>query len=240
MTFCQTSECITVKIENDQLPCCTNYFWENGKCKECPPGYFGKNCSSLCEYPNYGQHCQNTCDCNVTDCNHVDGCYVNYSQIEISTAVGLPDVTPLFSIITWSTISSTGGDKTNKNNKDKKKSGFDSSTLAIILVGFVLLCLFVLTGVPWISKFIRRNCTYVVNAEDNDIYRLETVYMEINAESDQQESQTNTIGATVLTNSCTSLDGEETRPELPARNNQDQKTNTTHTNKDDETDNVQN
>lgn len=141
-------------------------------------------------------------------------------------------------MITWSTISTTG-DKTNKHNKDKKKSGFDSSTFAIILVGCVLLCLFVLTGVPWISKFIRRNCTDLVNAEDNDTYRLETVYVEIN---EQQESQDNTIGATVLTRSCTSLDGEETRPELPARNNQHQilKTNTTHTNEDDETDNVKN
>lgn len=61
--------------------------------------------------------------------------------------------------------------------------------------------------------------------------------MEINAESEQQESQTNTIGATFLTRSCTSLDGVETRPELPARNNQDQISRTTHTNEDDETHN---
>lgn len=150
----------------------------------------------------------------------------------------LPDVTPLFSVITMSTISSTR-DKTKKHNTDKKKPGKDNLTLAIILVGCVLLCLFVLTGVPWIFKSIRRNCTELLNAEDNDTYRLETVYVEIN---EQQESQDNTIGATVLTRSCTSLDGEETRPELPARNNQHQilKTNTTHTSKDDETDNVQN
>lgn len=148
----------------------------------------------------------------------------------------LPDVTPLFSVITMSTISSTR-DKTNKLNTDKKKPGNDNLTLAIILVGCVLLCLFVLTGVPWIFKSIRRNCTELLNAEDNDTYRLETVYVEIN---EQQESQDNTIGATFLTRSCTSLDGEETRPELPARNNQHQKTNTIHTNKDGETDNVQN
>lgn len=139
-------------------------------------------------------------------------------------------------MITWSTISSTG-EKTNNDSNYKKKAGFDSSTLAIILVGCVLLCLFVLIGVPWISKFIRRNCANLVNAEDNYTYRLETVYMEINAESEQQESQTNTIGATFLTRSCTSLDGVETRPELPARNNQDQISRTTHTSEDDETHN---
>lgn len=200
---------------------------ENGECKECLPGYFGENCTSRCVYPNYGKTCQHTCDCNVTDCNHVHGCQGIYSQNGTSTGVGLPDVTPLFSVITMSTISSTR-DKTNKLNTDKKKPGNDNLTLAIILVGCVLLCLFVLTGVPWIFKFSRRNCTYIVNADDNNTYRLETVYVEIN---EQQESQDNTIGATVLTRSCTSLDGEETRPELPARNNQHQKTNTTHTNK---------
>lgn len=152
------------------------------------------------------------------------------------SAVVLLDVTPLFSVITMSTIKSTR-DKTNNLNTDKKKPGDDNLTLVIILVGCVLLCFFVLTGVPRIFKFIHRNCTYLVNAEDNDTYRLQTVYVEIN---EQQESQDNTIGATVLTRSCTSLDREETRPELPARNNQHKKTNTTNTNKDDETDNVQN
>lgn len=79
-----------------------------------------------------------------------------------------------------------------------------------------------------------------MNAEDYDTYRLETVYMEINAESEQQESQTNTTGATVLTRSCTSLDGVETRPELPARNNQDQNPRTTHTNDEETQNNVHN
>lgn len=96
-----------------------------------------------------------------------------------------------------STISSMR-DKTKKHNTDKKKPGKDNLTLAIILVGCVLLCLFVLTGVPWIFKSIRRNCTGLLSAEDNDTYRLETVYVEIN---EQQESQDNTIGATVLTRS---------------------------------------
>ncbi|XP_052674810.1 uncharacterized protein LOC128156631 [Crassostrea angulata] len=224
MVFCHTTDCIIGNVENNQLPCCTNYFWENEECKECLPGYFGTNCSIRCIYPNYGKRCQYTCDCTVTDCNPVHGCQGNYSQNGTST------------VITMSTISSMR-DKTKKNNTDKKNPGNDNLTLAIILVGCVLLCLFVLTGVPWIFKSIRRNCTELLNAEDNDTYRLETVYVEIN---EQQESQDNTIGATVLTRSCTSLDGEETRPELPARNNQHQKTNTTHTNKDDETDIVQN
>lgn len=52
---------------------------------ECPLGYFGTNCSSRCVYPSYGQACQNTCECNATDCNHVHGCQGDRSEKE-STA----------------------------------------------------------------------------------------------------------------------------------------------------------
>lgn len=52
---------------------------------ECLPGYFGTNCSSRCVYPNYGEGCKNTCDCNVIDCNHVHGCQVDWTQKEITT-----------------------------------------------------------------------------------------------------------------------------------------------------------
>lgn len=45
------------------------------------------NCSDRCVYPNYGYYCQNTCDCTVTDCNHVLGCKGNYTQIETSTSL---------------------------------------------------------------------------------------------------------------------------------------------------------
>lgn len=53
---------------------------------ECLPGYFGENCLSRCFYPSYGQNCRNTCDCNVKDCNHLDGCQGNHTQTETSTS----------------------------------------------------------------------------------------------------------------------------------------------------------
>lgn len=74
-----------------------------------------------------------------------------------------------------------------------------------------------------------------MNTEDND--RIETVYMEINAGSKRQAPKPSTIGATLsfISRCSTSLDGAETGQELPARNNLDQKTNTTDANKDNET-----
>lgn len=44
------------------------------------------NCSYRCVYPHYGKYCRNTCHCNVNDCNHVDGCQANHSQIETFTS----------------------------------------------------------------------------------------------------------------------------------------------------------
>lgn len=99
----------------------------------------------------------------------------------------------------------------------------------IILVNCVFTMLVVVTGVPSL-KSIWRNCTNIVNTEDND--RIETVYMEINEGSKRQAPKPSTIEATFISRCSTSLDGAETGP---ARNNLDQKTNTTDANKDNET-----
>lgn len=101
-------------------------------------------------------------------------------------------------------------------------------------MGCVLAILLAVNRITWISKFVRRKFGNV-NARDNFI--LETVYMEINAGSEQQEFQANTIGANAIKRSCTSLGGVETRPELPARNtiNEEQNPCHAHKNEDDET-----
>ena len=35
---------------------------------------YGMNCSSQCPFPSFGVLCSDTCLCNVTECNHVNGC----------------------------------------------------------------------------------------------------------------------------------------------------------------------
>lgn len=124
--------------------------------------------------------------------------------------------------------------KTNNEINDNKKTGNGNLTIVFLLVGCVLAILLAVNGITWVSKFILRKCGNLVNAREN--YMIQTVYMEINAGSEQQESQANTTGANVITRSCTSLDGVEPRPELSARNtiNEDQNPCHAHTNKDDE------
>lgn len=43
-------------------------------CIACDKGYFGTNCDFKCPFPQYGYDCQSVCDCNVTYCDHVNGC----------------------------------------------------------------------------------------------------------------------------------------------------------------------
>uniref|UniRef100_K1QBJ0 Uncharacterized protein n=1 Tax=Magallana gigas TaxID=29159 RepID=K1QBJ0_MAGGI len=63
------------------FPCCTNFYWDEGECKACLPGYFGMNCQTSCVYPTFGKLCMNTCDCNISDCDHVSGCQENDTEI---------------------------------------------------------------------------------------------------------------------------------------------------------------
>lgn len=43
-------------------------------CIVCDKGYTGINCVFKCPFPQYGYYCLSMCDCNVTYCDHVNGC----------------------------------------------------------------------------------------------------------------------------------------------------------------------
>lgn len=117
--------------------------------------------------------------------------------------------------------------KTNEETNNNKETSTGNLTIVFLLVGCILAILLAVNRITWISKFVQRKFRNSVNVRDNFI--LETVYMEINAGSEQQ--------ANVITRSCTSLGGVETRPELPARNtiNEEQNPCHAHTKEDDET-----
>ncbi|XP_052680044.1 uncharacterized protein LOC128160742 [Crassostrea angulata] len=52
--------------------CLTNYYKENGDCKECPLGYFGDNCTNICPSSYYGRLCFHKCKC--LPCHHIYEC----------------------------------------------------------------------------------------------------------------------------------------------------------------------
>ncbi|XP_078309703.1 uncharacterized protein LOC144618057 [Crassostrea virginica] len=63
-----------ITLSNGIVNCCTHFFFNGVICTECPAGFFGKNCSSLCSYPNYGILCKEECGCSNSSCHHAYGC----------------------------------------------------------------------------------------------------------------------------------------------------------------------
>ncbi|XP_078312003.1 uncharacterized protein LOC111133886 isoform X2 [Crassostrea virginica] len=55
-----------------KVRCCENYVEQDGKCKACAPGTWGKNCSDTCPDGFFGLFCENRCPCKK--CNKVIGC----------------------------------------------------------------------------------------------------------------------------------------------------------------------
>nr|XP_022291110.1 cell death abnormality protein 1-like [Crassostrea virginica] len=48
---------------------------KENRCKDCPAGFYGLNCSLKCRYPNYGIDCQKDCSqCGEKLCNFISGC----------------------------------------------------------------------------------------------------------------------------------------------------------------------
>ncbi|XP_062573283.1 multiple epidermal growth factor-like domains protein 10 [Saccostrea cucullata] len=56
--------------------CCVGFVWNQQEraCVKCQNGYSGINCSEICQYPNYGEDCQNECNCTQEMCDPSKGC----------------------------------------------------------------------------------------------------------------------------------------------------------------------
>lgn len=67
------SHCLTKHLTEETEDCLVNYFKVEDKCKECPIGYFGNNCSQKCIPPTYGVLCGKECT-NCSSCHHELGC----------------------------------------------------------------------------------------------------------------------------------------------------------------------
>nr|XP_034308687.1 N-acetylglucosamine-1-phosphodiester alpha-N-acetylglucosaminidase-like [Crassostrea gigas] len=65
-----------------KLACCTGYKLnpERNECILCDRGFRGKNCDTKCPYRTYGDSCQSLCNCNITYCDHVNGCTVSSEE----------------------------------------------------------------------------------------------------------------------------------------------------------------
>lgn len=56
------------------LPKNNGWVFSPSELLDCPPGYYGKNCSNICKQPYYGMSCLNECNCSESECNPIFGC----------------------------------------------------------------------------------------------------------------------------------------------------------------------
>nr|XP_011420363.2 uncharacterized protein LOC105323096 [Crassostrea gigas] len=67
--------------------CCNGYRWVQDKCIACEIGFYGKECNKRCLYPTFGKDCQSLCKCNVTNCDHVQGCEQSIGDYQIHSTL---------------------------------------------------------------------------------------------------------------------------------------------------------
>lgn len=74
LIICKISDA-AICTENGKDVCCSGYGMDkNGVCVECSPGYTGRDCVYMCQYPDYGKDCFMRCECTAEMCDHRSGC----------------------------------------------------------------------------------------------------------------------------------------------------------------------
>lgn len=77
----------------DSKNCCADFYFVDGTCKPCEPGFFGPNCRASCPYPNYGHRCTEMCECPKDQCDVSEGCK-QFSLQPNTTTISTPDPNP--------------------------------------------------------------------------------------------------------------------------------------------------
>lgn len=77
--------------QRENCSCGSDHFYDSlsQRCRECPHGYIGTNCSIQCRFPSYGDRCQFECNCSKEDCNASTGC--PYDRQRTNTITGIHD-----------------------------------------------------------------------------------------------------------------------------------------------------
>ncbi|KAK3088096.1 hypothetical protein FSP39_014627 [Pinctada imbricata] len=73
--------------------CCYNTYEVDGRCVECPPGYYGLNCKTRCKAGFYGQSCRSWCNCENQYCDAVSGCKTTTTSTTTTTTTPKPTTT---------------------------------------------------------------------------------------------------------------------------------------------------
>uniref|UniRef100_A0A8W8L7E1 Uncharacterized protein n=1 Tax=Magallana gigas TaxID=29159 RepID=A0A8W8L7E1_MAGGI len=103
-----------------------DFYFVDGTCKPCEPGFFGPNCRASCPYPNYGHRCTERCECPKDQCDVSEGCK-QYS-LQLNTATNsTPDPNPNKQVTHTGKYNVNTGQTANEDDLSDN-SGADSQT----------------------------------------------------------------------------------------------------------------
>ncbi|XP_052682254.1 uncharacterized protein LOC128162877 [Crassostrea angulata] len=142
--------------------CCHGYKWDHShrKCIVCEYGFFGRNCDTKCRYPTYGQDCQSKCDCDVLNCDYVNGCtqpttkYKVHSALHTNDKTATKGQTEIHNVRSDKDISNVSTDTTKnftypvyetKKTEPKKNNTLMFGIIGLMTVSFIIYMMYLYT-----------------------------------------------------------------------------------------------
>ncbi|XP_056014156.1 protein draper-like isoform X2 [Ostrea edulis] len=112
--------------------------------KDCEAGYYGRNCSLPCRYPNYGKKCQSECNCTKTLCSYITGCQPSTDNVLIYTTTEKDNITDIILIYTTT-------------EKDEHSTAVKEDLQTVIIIGCSIVFGVIVFFVSIIIALVKRN-----------------------------------------------------------------------------------
>ncbi|XP_056014172.1 multiple epidermal growth factor-like domains protein 10 isoform X6 [Ostrea edulis] len=110
----------------------------------CEAGYYGRDCSVPCRYPNYGKKCQSECNCTKTLCSHITGCQPRTDNVLIYTTTEKDNITGIILIYTTT-------------EKDDHSTAVKEDLQTVIIIGCSIVFGVIVFFVSIIIALVKRN-----------------------------------------------------------------------------------
>nr|XP_022340281.1 uncharacterized protein LOC111134959 [Crassostrea virginica] len=137
----------------------------DGTCQECPVGFWDDNCSRVCQYPNFGINCLQTCQCIKRLCDNIRGCPDNITTNNPHSRKNSSVVNGQMTVTTFKTSLETMAEK--KEIKSKKKSGSNKNTVFLAITAVLALIVIIIASLEvFIGRKQRIGERYVVESHN--------------------------------------------------------------------------
>nr|XP_022291182.1 cell death abnormality protein 1-like isoform X2 [Crassostrea virginica] len=209
--FCEALNCKIHPKETCLIGVDCEWSSKEKRCKDCPEGFYGLNCSLKCRYPNYGIDCQKDCSqCGQELCNFISGCPTDCPEGFYGLNCSLKCRYPNYGIDCQKDCSQCGqelcnfisGCPTEKTEIDQGKS--DTLRLNPIVIGiitstgfFLVLISFIIVTILNRRHFVRstRRRVHYIESVMLDLYSTNTLPRNHRTSSTESVYMNNNVGS---------------------------------------------